>query len=85
MFAQFGWYLPDNRIKQWRYGRYVAPGNLRLGDLVFFKEAGRDRPITHVGIDSGNGYLVHASSYWGKVVERPMKFIHGYHGAKRLI
>jgi cell wall-associated NlpC family hydrolase len=85
VFAQFGWHLPDNRIKQWRYGRYVAPDNLRLGDLVFFKEAGRGRPITHVGIYSGNGNLVHASSYWGKVVERPMKFIHGYHGAKRLI
>jgi len=85
VFAQFGWHLPDDHFKQWRYGRYVAPGNLRLGDLVFFKEAGRNGPITHVGIYSGNGNLVHASSYWGKVVERPMKYIHGYHGAMRLI
>lgn len=85
VFAQFGWRLPDNPVKQYRYGRYVAPDNLRLGDLVYFKEAGRYRPITHVGIYSGNGNLIHASSYWGKVVERPMKYINGYWGAKRLI
>jgi hypothetical protein len=85
VFAGFGWYLPDNPVQQWRYGRYVAPGTLRLGDLVFFKEAGRNRPITHVGIYSGNGNLIHASSYWGKVVERPMHYINGYYGARRLI
>ena len=85
VFAGYGWQLPDHPAQQWRYGRYVAPGSLRLGDLVFFKEAGRDRPVTHVGIYSGNGNLIHASSYWGKVVERPMKYINGYHGAKRLI
>ena len=85
VFADFGWYLPDNPVRQWRYGRYVARSNLRPGDLVFFKESGTNRPITHVGIYSGNGNLVHASSYWGKVVERPMRFIHGYYGAKRLI
>lgn len=85
VYARFGWSLPDNPVKLYRYGGYVAPGNLRLGDLVFFKESGRNRPITHVGIYSGNGNLVHASSYWGKVVERPMKYISGYWGAKRLV
>ena len=85
VFAGFGWYLPDHPVEQYRYGRYVARYNLQLGDLVFFKEARYNRPITHVGIYSGNGNLIHASSYWGKVVERPMQYINGYWGAKRLI
>jgi hypothetical protein len=28
--------------------------------------------------------MIHASSYWGRVVERPMEHVSGYYGAKRL-
>jgi cell wall-associated NlpC family hydrolase len=52
--------------------------------LVFFKEAGPNRPITHVGIYSGRGYILHASTYWGQVVESPMNAVDGYYGARRL-
>lgn len=77
--------LPDHPAKQWKYGKRVwKKSNLRPGDLVFFKERGKNNPITHVGIYSGAGNLVHASSYYGKVVESKMKYIKGYHGAKRL-
>ncbi len=76
--------LPDHPVEQWKYGREVAKSNLRPGDLVFFKEAGRSNPITHVAIYSGSGNIIHASSYWGRVVERPMKYLSGYYGAKRL-
>jgi cell wall-associated NlpC family hydrolase len=75
--------LPDDPIAQWRLGRSVSKSELRPGDLVFFKE-GRSRSITHVGFYSGNGNIVHASGYWGKVVERPMKYVSGYSGAKRI-
>jgi cell wall-associated NlpC family hydrolase len=51
---------------------------------VFFKEGGRRRGITHVGIYSGRGNLVHASAYFGKVVESKMRYVRGYSGAKRL-
>jgi cell wall-associated NlpC family hydrolase len=51
---------------------------------VFFKEGRRKRGITHVGIYSGRGKLVHASAYFGKVVESKMRYIKGYSGAKRL-
>jgi hypothetical protein len=33
---------------------------------------------------SGNGYVLHASSYWGKVVNSKMKYVKGYFGAKRI-
>jgi len=71
-------------LGQWRYDRStrIPRSNLRPGDEVFFKEGG-SRYITHVGIYSGNGRIVHASSYWGKVVEKEMKYIDGYFGAKR--
>lgn len=70
---------------QWRYGRSVRVrySKIQPGDEVFFKENGRSGPITHVGIYAGNGNIVHASAYFGKVVEKKMKYIRGYAGAKR--
>ena len=76
--------MPLTEGGQWKYdrSRKKKKSRLRPGDEVFFKE-GRSRYITHVGIYSGNGRIVHASSYWGKVVEKEMKYIDGYFGAKR--
>jgi cell wall-associated NlpC family hydrolase len=85
VFAKFGHKLPMSERGQWKYKRHkVAKSNLRRGDMVFFKEGGRRRGITHVGIYSGRGNLVHASAYFGKVVESKMRYIKGYFGAKRL-
>jgi cell wall-associated NlpC family hydrolase len=83
VYRRFDVPLPDNPRKQWRRGQKVAKSNLRRGDLVFFKE-GRSRVITHVGIYSGNGNMVHASRYWKRVVEKPMRYVDGYFGAKRI-
>ena len=79
----FGHRMGMTEIGQWRYNgsRRIAKSSLRPGDEVFFKEYGNS--ITHVGIYSGNGRIVHASSYWNKVVEKEMKYIKGYFGAKR--
>jgi len=76
--------LPDNPVGQWYVGQSVEKSDLRPGDLVFFKEAGPNHPITHVAIYSGRGYMIHASTFWGSVVESPMKHVHGYFGARRL-
>jgi cell wall-associated NlpC family hydrolase len=86
VFAKFGYKLPMSESGQWKYkrGQKVAKSKLRPGDIVFFKEGGRKRGITHVGIYSGRGNLVHASAYFGKVVVSKMKYIKGYSGAKRL-
>ena len=83
-WAAFGHKLPMTEHGQWKKGRRVAKSNLRRGDIVFFKEAGPSKPITHVGIYSGKGNLVHASNYFNKVVESKMRYIKGYFGAKRL-
>jgi cell wall-associated NlpC family hydrolase len=85
VFKKFGKRLPENPVRQWnRLNNYVSKAHLRRGDLVFFKEAGRNRPITHVGIYSGHGNLIHASNFFGKVVESKMKYMRGYYGAKRI-
>jgi rare lipoprotein A (peptidoglycan hydrolase) len=77
--------MSDNPVDQWKFGHYVEQSDLRPGDLVFFKEAGPTRPITHVAIYSGRGNILHASTYWGRVVESPMKYVDGYFGARRLV
>jgi cell wall-associated NlpC family hydrolase len=80
----FGHRMGMTENGQWRYerSRRIEKSRLRPGDEVFFKEGG-SRYITHVGIYAGNGRIVHASGYWGKVVEKEMKYIDGYFGAKR--
>src|SRR5215203_5201927 len=85
VFRHFGKRLADHpRLQYWRYGHRVAKSNLKRGDLVFFKERGWRGPITHVGMYSGNGFVLHASSYYGKVVNSKMKYVRGYFGAKRI-
>lgn len=83
--APFGHRMGMTEAGQWRYerSRRVSRSNLKPGDEVFFKEGGRRGGITHVGIYSGNGNIVHASSYFKKVVESKMRYINGYSGAKR--
>jgi cell wall-associated NlpC family hydrolase len=84
VFRRFKW-VPDSPVRQFQYGHKVRyRSNLKRGDLVFFKERGYGRPITHVGMYSGHGYILHASSYFGKVVNSKMKYIRGYYGARRI-
>lgn len=86
VFRKFGRKLIDNPPDQWKRGKRVKiRSNLRPGDLVFFDENrnGKLQPWDHVGIYSGNGHLVHASGYFGEVVESKMKYIRGYWGARR--
>ncbi len=84
VFAKFGYDLPWWDDMQWKVGRRVSRSELRPGDLVFFEEYGPWWGITHVGIYSGYGYVIHASWYYDGVVETPMTYISGYKGARRL-
>lgn len=84
VFRRFKW-LPDSPVLQFQYGHKVrSRSNLRRGDLVFFKERGYNRPITHLGIYSGNGHILHASAYFDRVVNSKMKYIRNYYGARRI-
>jgi cell wall-associated NlpC family hydrolase len=76
VFADFGVYLLDSPGAQYAYG---VPSNAKAGDLVFFDEAGYG--ISHVGIATGYGTVIHASTYYGAVVETPMAYMPGYVGA----
>jgi hypothetical protein len=86
VYKQFGKELPDDPTElYWDKDRkWVSRPNLQRGDLVFFKENGPYNPITHVAMYSGNGYVLHASAYYQKVVESEMKYIEGYFGARRM-
>jgi cell wall-associated NlpC family hydrolase len=76
VFADFGVYLPASPGAQYAYG---TPSYGKAGDLVFFDEAGYG--ISHVGIATGYGTVIHASTYYGAVVETPIEYIPGYVGA----
>jgi cell wall-associated NlpC family hydrolase len=77
VFADLGVYLPDSPEAQHAYG---VPSNAKAGDLVFFDEHGYG--ISHVGIATGYGTVIHSSTYYGAVVETPMGYIPGYVGAE---
>ena len=81
VYKKFGRRLPDSPARQMRYGRRVTKP--RAGDLVFFNERGRG--ISHVGIATGRGTVIHASGHWGKVTETKIRYIRGYAGARRLV
>ena len=74
-----GWWA-----NQLNYGRPIALSNRRPADLLFFSEDGSGY-LTHIGIQSYNGYLLHASNYFGKVVESQLKYMRGLYAARRLI
>jgi cell wall-associated NlpC family hydrolase len=80
VFAQFGVYLPDNPAAQWSYG---VPSTAEAGDLVFYDEHGYG--ISHVGIATGYGTVIHSSTYYGAVVESPIYAIPGYVGARDVL
>src|SRR5215204_6391990 len=60
---------PTSPDAQYAYG---TPSYGKAGDLVFFDEAGYG--ISHVGIATGYGTVIHASTYYGAVVETPIEY-----------
>jgi cell wall-associated NlpC family hydrolase len=64
---KFGVKLPRTTAKQVTRGRSIAKENLKAGDLVFFKATLK---VRHVGIYSGNGEFIHASTSRGVMRSR---------------
>lgn len=75
-YRQVGLTLPGTAAEQGRYivenHLSISRGSLQPGDLVFWshKPNGRFMNITHVGIYTGGGMIIDASSSKGKVVYR---------------
>lgn len=78
--------LPRRAEELGRLGQWVAPAELKAGDLLFFNTRGR--PFSHVGIYLGDGRFVHAPTRRGAVriedlAERYWQ--RRFNGARRLL
>lgn len=85
VYRLYGTTLPRDADQQFEVGEAVKREDLEPGDMVFFGPSAND--ITHVGIYSGNGNFVHASSGRG-VVENPLFegwYLEHYQGARRVL
>jgi peptidoglycan endopeptidase LytF len=66
VFRSEGIQLPRTSRSQSTVGYAVNRGDLKAGDLVFFRTH-RSSRINHVGIYAGNGKFIHAASGFGAV------------------
>ena len=76
VYSAFGVGLSNSPSGQYASG---VPSGGAAGDLVFFNEGGYG--LSHVGIATGYGTIIHSSDYYGAVVETPISSIYGYAGA----
>ncbi len=86
VYAAQGVEMPRTAAEQFAQGQPVAEGELRPGDLVFFRDTYK-RGISHVGIFVGDGRFIHAAGRRQGVIvselTRPY-FRSRFAGARRL-
>jgi cell wall-associated NlpC family hydrolase len=61
VYQKFGVAMPRNSHEQANFGKKIDRSDLEPGDLVFFRTSG-NTAVTHVGIYSGDGEFIHAST-----------------------
>jgi cell wall-associated NlpC family hydrolase len=90
VFKKFGYRLADSPVKQYKMNkgkRIRKKSNLHRGDLVFNDLNGggmNNHWKDHVSIYIGNGWVIHASSVFNKVVKTKLKYLRGFEGGRRL-
>lgn len=85
VYGQHGRSLPRAADVQYRTGKKIEQARLKAGDLVFFTTYAPG--ASHVGIYTGNGRFIHASSSRGVMVSRldEAYWQPRYLGARRII
>ncbi len=86
-FGQNGQEVPRTAHGQWSFGRFVAPGERRPGDVVVFR-IGHNAKDLHVGIFTERGSFVHSPKTGDTVREEPISMPYWqkrYLGAKRYL
>jgi cell wall-associated NlpC family hydrolase len=76
--------IPRTTIEQYLAGRPVSEGQLRAGDLLFFRTTGPG--VSHVGVWLGDGQFAHATRSRGVIISslREPYWASRYLGARRL-
>jgi cell wall-associated NlpC family hydrolase len=69
VFGQQGIAVPRTAAQQFAAAKSIREQDLRPGDLVFFRLAGPRAEVSHVGIYSGQGRVVHAPQSGKRVGE----------------
>jgi cell wall-associated NlpC family hydrolase len=70
-------FLPHYAYAQMQLGKWVKGKFLRPGDLLFYHNGG------HVALYIGNGRMIHASSYYGQIINAPLRG--GWGEARRIL
>jgi cell wall-associated NlpC family hydrolase len=86
-YRQQGVDLPRISTDQYEAGRPVPKGDIRAGDLVFFRLKGAPKGL-HVGIATERGTFIHSPSAGGKVREDALDspfWRERYVGARRVM
>lgn len=61
VYKKFGIAVPRTSHEQAKFGAQVGRSELKPGDLVFFRTSGTTK-VSHVGIYTGDGEFIHAST-----------------------
>lgn len=77
-YAQIGVHVPRTSQQQARAGQPVARDQLQPGDVIVYY-----RNASHVGLYSGDGEVIHASTPGRPVAEVPIDAAGPYRGARR--
>lgn len=72
VYGSHGFALPRTSRHQSRIGEPVEFNDLHAGDLIFFTRSPSSHHVSHVGIATGDGRMIHASSGRGEVVIDPL-------------